>query len=46
MDMVGPEEELIRDLADINPVNIGEDEDEEGLPEDDESGGIDDDAAI
>ena len=42
VDMVGPEEELIRDLADINPV--GPDEDEDGS--DDEEGGLDDDAAI
>ncbi len=28
MDLVGPEEELIRDLADINPISEEEDEDE------------------
>jgi DNA-directed RNA polymerase subunit beta' len=44
VDMVGPEEELIRDLADINPV--GPDEDEDAEEADDEEGGVDDDAAI
>jgi hypothetical protein len=44
VDMVGPEEELIRDLADINPV--GPDEDDDAEEADDEEGGVDDDAAI
>jgi hypothetical protein len=48
VDMVGPEEELIRDLADINPIP-GEDEDDEE-PEAEEGGDdepvIDEDAAI
>ena len=40
VDLVGPEEELIRDLADINPISEEEDEDEaEGEGAEEEAGG-------
>ena len=44
-DMVGPEEELIRDLADINPIGPDDDRDEADGAGDDEPG-VDQDAAI